>query len=116
MFTVHGTFDLRSNTTASEFAVAFDALSRHLNARTFVVEWRLAERSPHSGYDRLPPGTRYYMSMRFPSVETMERCYEYVARNEEPVREFHMAIKSKILPGSQKFFLMRDIDLPHGPR
>jgi len=111
MFTVHGTFDLREGVTASEFAGAFDTLCRHLREQSFLVEWRLAERSPHPSYDRHPPQTRHYMSMRFPDAEKMEGCYEYVARDHEPLRSLHIAIKTRILLGSQTFFMMRNIPL-----
>ena len=109
MITMHGTFDLKDNVAGPNFARAFSAFCAHLQSKGFLTGWQFAERAPHSGYDRAPPATRYYVAIHFPAYEIAEQCYAYVAADQEPLKSLHKAVNSKVVRETTRFCLFRMI-------
>jgi hypothetical protein len=109
MITMHGTFDLKDNVAARDFAEAFSAFCAHLQSKGFLTGWQFAERAPHSGYDRMPPETRYYVATDFPDSALAQQCYAYVAADEEPLKSLHKAVNSKVVRETTRFYLVRMI-------
>lgn len=104
MIKLNGTFDLRDSTERT-YAEAFDRFCVHLASLGFVVNWSIARRLAHDGYDRNPPQTRYAVQMEFPDMERAEACFDYVAKNEEPIQSLHRTMNSLVDPETTAFFL-----------
>jgi len=45
----------------------------------------------------------------FVDQEAEQRCYDYVALNEEPIRTLHRAMNSNVERGSAMFFVCTDV-------
>ena len=105
MITMHGNFDLIAGIKTADFHQAFDGFCRHLSDVGYVTGWQFAVRTPHAGYDARPPQTKYYVAMHFPSYEIAERCYAYVAADEEPLKTLHRAVNRKVVRETTSFYL-----------
>jgi hypothetical protein len=55
------------------------------------------------------PTQKYHAAFDFIDETADERCHDYVAADEEPIRTLHSAMNSKVEPGSAVFFLCSDI-------
>jgi len=101
----HGLFSLMDGVTESEFLPAFDAFYRHLVERGYAQSYRILRRHALDGFGNTLPAFEYHAGVEFPSLAEDQACYEYVQRNEEPVRSLHRAMNSKVRRGSADFFL-----------
>ena len=108
MITMHGLFDLKPGVECGVFKTAFEAFCTHLREQGYVTRWSFMRRSPHSGYDRNAPETAFYVAVNFPDRARAEDCYRYVAVNQEPLRSLHVAMNSKIVPATTRFFLFEE--------
>lgn len=109
MVSLQGIFDLKPQIDKTAFSEAFEAFCRHLQSKGYVDSWRLAERFEHPGYDRRPPTGRLFVTLDFPDKAAAEACFAYVAADEEPLRNLHCAMNSKVEKSSTSFFLIREI-------
>jgi len=105
---MHGLFDLKPGIEEAAYGAAFAAFCRHLQDQGYVRRWQFMRRSPHPGYDRNPPETGFYVAVDFPDRAAAEACYRYVAANEEPLRSLHVAMNSKVVAATTRFFLFED--------
>ena len=102
---LNGVFSLSDDVDETTFLAAFHAFYGHLAELGFVSGYRLARRQPLDGFGaRLPPFD-YHVEIAFPSPAHDQACYDYVRRNDEPVRSLHRAMYSRVRPGSADFFL-----------
>jgi hypothetical protein len=101
----HGLFSLADGVTEPEFLSAFHAFYSHLVEMGFARGYRILRRQPLPGFGKTLPDFEYHAEVEFPSLKEDGDCYEYVRRNEEPVRSLHGAMNSKVRRGSADFFL-----------
>jgi hypothetical protein len=101
----HGLFSLMEGVTEAEFLLAFDAFYSHLVERGYARSYRVLRRQPLEGFGNTLPPFEYLAEVEFPSLKEDQACYEYVKRNDEPVRSLHRAMNSKVRHGSEDFFL-----------
>lgn len=106
---LHGLFSLVDSVSEPAFMAAFDAFYGHLREMGFVRRYRLMRRQPLDGFGADLPDFDYHIEIEFPSLEQDQACYQYVKKNEEPVRSLHRAMNSKVRRGSAYFFL--DVEL-----
>jgi hypothetical protein len=55
------------------------------------------------------PAQTQFVAFGFSDQEAEQRCYEYVALNEEPIRTPQHAMNSKVERGSAMFFVCTDV-------
>jgi hypothetical protein len=101
----HGLFKLMDGVTEAEFLLAFDAFYSHLVEMGYARNYRVMRRHPLDGFGNTLPPFEYLAEVEFPTLAEDQACYEYVKRNEEPVRSLHRAMNSKVRRGSADFFL-----------
>jgi len=101
----HGLFSLKDGVTEAEFLRAFDAFYSHLVEMRYARGYRILRRQPLEGFGNTLPRFEYHAEVEFPSLEEDRACYEYVKRNDEPVRSLHRAMNTKVKRGSADFFL-----------
>ena len=101
----HGLFSLADGVTEGEFLPAFQAFYSHLVEMGFARGYRIMRRQPLEGFGKTLPDFQYHAEVEFPSLTEDNACYEYVKRNEEPVRSLHRTMNSKVKRGSADFFL-----------
>jgi hypothetical protein len=102
---LHGLFVLADHATERAFLAAFVAFYGHLAELGFVSGYRIARRQPLDGFGSKLPHFDYHVEIAFPSLAHDQACYEYVRRNDEPVRSLHRAMNSQVRTGSADFFL-----------
>jgi hypothetical protein len=103
--TLHGLFTLEDRVSEQEFLSASEAFFGHLEERGFVRGHRVMRRQRLDGFGAALPDFEYHVEIGFPNLEQELACYNYVKRNEEPVRSLHRAMNSKVKRGSEYFFL-----------
>jgi hypothetical protein len=101
----HSLFRLKDGVAEAEFLSAFEAFYNHLIEMGFARGYRIMRRHPLEGFGKTLPSFEYHAEVEFPGLEEDSACYEYVKRNEEPVRSLHRAMNSKVRRGSADFFL-----------
>jgi hypothetical protein len=95
---LHGLFTLADGVSEAEFVPAFAAFYQHLHEQRFVRSYRLMRRQPLPGqYGAALPPFELHLEIEFGNLAADAARYEYVARNEEPVRSLHRAMNSKRL-------------------
>jgi hypothetical protein len=106
---LHSLFELQDGGREEDFRVAFDDYVRHLVELGYALDGRLMRRKPLEGFGRRLPHFSYYAAIAFADLEREQACYDYVARNAEPVRSIHMAMNSQVKRGSAYFFVSCDV-------
>jgi hypothetical protein len=103
---LHGLFTLAEGVSEAEFVPAFEAFYQHLHEQGYVRSYRLMRRQPLPGqFGAALPPFELHLEIAFASLAADAACYEYVARDEEPVRSLHRAMNSKVRRGAAHFFL-----------
>jgi hypothetical protein len=105
---LHSLFELQDNSAEPEFRAAFDYYVNHLIRMGFARSGRVMRRQPLDGFGAKLPDFGYYAAIEFDDLEREQACYDYVARNDEPVRSIHGAMNSKVKHGSAHFFVSCD--------
>src|SRR5215471_15876203 len=100
---LHSLFELQAGGREEDFRVAFDDYVKHLIDIGYALEGRLMRRKPIEGFGRPLPDFSYYAAIEFADREREQACYDYVARNVEPVRSIHAAMNSQVKRGSAYF-------------
>ena len=106
---LHSLFELRDGGREEEFRTAFDDYVSHLIEMGYALEGRLMRRKPLEGFGRRLPDFSYYAAIEFADLEREQACYDYVARNAEPVRSIHTAMNSQVKRASAYFFVSYDV-------
>jgi len=102
---LHGLFALADHAAEPAFFAAFSAFYGHLAELGFVSGYRIARRQPLDGFGSKLPQFDYHVEIAFPSLAHDQACYDYVKRDDEPVRSLHRAMTAQVRPGSADFFL-----------
>ena len=103
---LHGLFTLADGVSEQEFLPAFESFYQHLHQMGYVCGYDIIRRQPlDEGFGAPLPDFAYDIAIEFPSLEQDQACYDYVKRNEEPVRSLHRAMNSKVKGGTAHFFL-----------
>ena len=102
---LHSLLELQDGGREEDFRVAFDDYVRHLVEMGYALEGRLMRRKPLEGFGRRLPDFSYYAAIEFADLEREQACYDYVARNAEPVRSIHAAMNSQVKRASTYFFV-----------
>jgi len=97
-------FSLRKGIMEEEFAFAFRAFYQHLHDVGFARGYHCLKRLPLAGFAHRLPDFDYQIIIEFADAETEGACYDYVRKNQEPVRSLHLAMNSKVAEGAQ-FYL-----------
>ena len=106
---LHSLFELQDGGREEDFRVAFDDYVRHLVEMGYALEGRLMRRKPLEGFGQKLPDFSYYAAIKFADLEREQACYDYVARNAEPVRSIHAAMNSQVKRRSAYFFVSYDV-------
>jgi hypothetical protein len=93
---LHVLFTLADGVTEQEFLPAYATCYGHLKDMG---------RQPLDGFGDDLPDFSYHVAIEFPDLERDQACYDYVKKNDEPVRSLHRAMNSKVRRGSSNFFL-----------
>jgi hypothetical protein len=101
----HAIFTLEDGIAEEDFLPAFEAYYDHLIEIGLACSYRIMRRQPLEGFGDSLPRFEYHAELEFPSLRKDRACYEYVKKNEEPVRSLHRAVNSKTRRGSADFFL-----------
>jgi len=107
MILMHGLFDLKDGVEEGEFCQDFELFSNHLRDVRLVVGGRFMRHQAHDGYNAREPSTEYYVSVEFVDMDQAEACWDYVEKNDEPLKTLHGAVFSKIR--NSAFFLSSDV-------
>jgi hypothetical protein len=99
-----GVFSLRDGVAEEEFLPALRVFYEHLIGKGFASGYRVMRREPLAGFGGSLPPFSYRGELAYPSKELEAEAYEYVKRNEEPVRSLHRAMNMKVARGAD-FFL-----------
>ena len=70
---------------------------------------RLMRRKPLVGFGRRLPNFSYYAAIEFADLEREQACYDYVARDADPVRSIHVGMNSHGKRSSANFFVSYDV-------
>jgi len=105
---LHALFDLKPGVTEREFRKALEDLCGHLQEQCYVIDWRWMRQIIPPGPAFPRPTQTQFVAFEFLDEESEQRCYEYVALNEEPIRTLHRAMNSKVERGSAMFFVCAD--------
>ena len=101
----HSIFKLKDGVAEPEFLSAVAVFYDHLVEVGFASAYRIMRRQPLDDFGKSLPDFEYCAELEFPSLERDRACYEYVKRNQEPVRSLHHAMNSKVRRGAADFFL-----------
>ena len=107
MIVLHGLFELKDGYLERDFRDAFDAFAQHLRDQSLLVEWRFMRQEEHEGYNRRPPETPHYIAMEFTDRTQSEACWDYVEKDEEPLKSLHRAMNRQVT--NTRFFLCSDV-------
>jgi len=102
---LHGLFSLVDGISEQEFLTAFRAFYDHLKEMGFVQRYRISRRQPLEGFGATLPDFDYHVAIEFQTLEQDRACYDYVKKNDEPIRSLHKAMNSKVKSRSTYFFL-----------
>ena len=102
---LHGLFTLKDEADWGEFRAALGVYVAHLQEKGFAQSWRLMRHKPMPQFDRGLPPFALYAAIDFPDLAHEQACYDYVARNDEPVRSLHHAMNKHVRPGGAHFFV-----------
>ena len=103
--TLHGLFILVDRVSEQEFLSAVAVFYGRLEERGLVRGHRVMRRQLLDGFGAALPDFDYHVEIGFPNLEQELACYNYVKKNEEPVRSLHRAMTSKVKRESAYFFL-----------
>jgi hypothetical protein len=106
---LHSLFELQDGNREQNFRVAFDNYVRHLVETGYALGGRLMRRKPLEGFGQRLPDFTYYAAIEFADLEREQACYDYVARNAEPVRSIHAAMNSQVKRRAAYFFVSHDV-------
>jgi hypothetical protein len=106
---LHSLFELEDGGREEDFRGAFHDYLRHLVEMGYALEGRLMRRKPLEGFGRKLPDFSYYAAIEFADLEREQACYDYVARNAEPVRSIHAAMNFQVKRASAHFFVSYDV-------
>ena len=109
MVILHTLFDLKAGVAEDDFRKALEDFCGHLQCEAYVLDWRWMRHYHPKGSQFRRPTQKYYVAFEFLGEAADERCYDYVAADEEPIRTLHRAMNSKVEPGSAMFFVCKDI-------
>ncbi len=107
MFVLHGLFELKDGYGETDFRHAFDAFASHLQEQSLLRKWRFMRQEDHAGYNRRPPAKPFYIAMEFTDRAQSEACWDYVEKDEEPLKSLHRAMNRQVTNTS--FFLCADV-------
>src|SRR5436190_12252024 len=102
---LHSLFTLADGVSQAEFLPTLEAFYGHLREMGFVCGYRVVRRQPLEGFGADLPAFDYDVAIEFPTLEHDQACYDYVKKNEEPIRSLHRAMNSKVKGGVAHFFL-----------
>ena len=97
-------FSLQKGTIEEEFFSALRAFYQHLHDVGYARGCRCLKRLPLAGFGHRLPDFDFQVIIEFADADTEAACYDYVRRNQEPVRSLHLAMNSKVAEGAQ-FYL-----------
>jgi hypothetical protein len=97
-------FSLREGTVEEEFFSSLRAFHQHLRDVGYARGCRCLKRLPLSGFAERLPAFDYQAIIEFADAKTEAACYDYVQKNQEPVRSLHLAMNSRVAEGAQ-FYL-----------
>src|SRR5215813_7589669 len=109
MVFLHALFDLKPGVTEGEFRRALEDFCGHLQMECYVIDWRWMRQIIPPGPAFPRPTQTQFVVFEFLDQEAEQRCYDYVALNEEPIRTLHRAMNSKVERGSAMFFVCTDV-------
>jgi hypothetical protein len=66
-----------------------------------LVGWHLTL----EGFGAALPDFDYHVAIEFRTLEQDQACYDYVKKNDEPIRSLHKTMNSKVKSRSTYFFL-----------
>src|SRR5215510_12832100 len=87
-------FSLRQGTIEEDFFSALRIFYQHLHDIGYACGYRCLKRLPLAGFGHNLPDFDYQVIIEFADAETEAACYDYVRKNQEPVRSLHLAMNS----------------------
>ena len=102
---LHGLFSLADGISEQAFLTAFLAFYEHLKEMGFVQRYCISRRQPLEGFGAALPDFDYHVAIEFRTLEQDQACYDYVKKNDEPIRSLHKTMNSKVKSRSTYFFL-----------
>jgi hypothetical protein len=99
-----GVFVLRDGVSEAEFLPTLHAFYNHFIAIGFATSYRILRRVPLEGFGKTLPAFTYRGELQYPNLEQEQAAYEYVKKDEEPIRSLHRTMNTKVKPGAD-FFL-----------
>jgi hypothetical protein len=97
-------FSLREGAVEEEFFTALRAFYQHLHDVGYACGCHCLKRLPLAGFGERLPAFDYQVVIEFSDAQSEAACYDYVQRNQEPVRSLHLAMNSRVNEGAQ-FYL-----------
>ena len=108
MVTLNALFDLKSGVSEGDFKKALEEFCAHLQKECYVIDWRWMRQIVPPGPSFPRPTQKQFVIFEFVDEAAEQRCFDYVALNEEPIRTLHRAMNSKVERGSAMFFVCAD--------
>ncbi len=97
MHSMFGIFTLREGVQIVEFFDAFNAFGEHLRNQGYASAWRFMSHEAHEGYDARPPSQPFLVEVCFESRDQAQRCWDYVEKDEEPLRSLHRNVNRRTI-------------------
>ena len=105
---LHALFDLKAGVAEADFRKSLEDFCAHLQQSGYLLGWRWMRQIVPPGPSFPRPTQAQFVAFEFRDEESEQRCYEYVALNEEPIHTLHHAMNSKVQGGSAMFFVCTD--------
>jgi hypothetical protein len=109
MVILHALFDLKPEVVEGDFKKALEDFCRHLQTEGYLIDWRWMRQIVPNGPAFPRPTQKNFVVIEFLDEMAEERCYEYVAANDEPIRSLHRAMNSKVERKSAMFFVCSEV-------
>ena len=109
MVILQALFDLKPEVPEADFKKALGDFCGHLQTKGYVIGWRWMRQIVPKGPAFPRPTQTHFVTFEFLDEAADERCYEYVAKDEEPIRSLHRAMNSKVERGSAMFFVCSEV-------
>ena len=109
MVILHALFDLKPDVAEGDFRKALEDFCAHLQESDYMLGWRWMRQIVPPGPPFPRPTQKHFVAFEFTDEETEQRCYDYVAVNDEPIRTLHRAMNSKVQGGTAMFFVCADV-------
>jgi hypothetical protein len=106
---LHALFDLKPDVSEGDFKKLLEDFCGHLQTEGYVIGWRWMRQIVPKGPAFPRPPQTHFVAFEFLDEVADERCYEYVAKDEEPIRSLHRAMNSKVERGSAMFFVCSEV-------